>query len=516
MQTTRRQFTIMAGLATGGLFFPQLASSAGDREFRLAQPWEFKSLNPRESGYVFERAGVIEHLAMTEPDGRIVPGVAESWDSNTEATEWRFVIRKGVRFHDGTDATPEKIRQGFEKLLPNMNVLNQAGVKRLENDDTGVVFHLEQPFGPFPAYLIHYTSPVLAPGSFDETGNVTKLIGTGPFRLVDTRLPREATLTANDDYWGQKPTIRNVVLNAYGNGETRGNVAIAGDADFVAGVPPTAIDRVNDGGKMHVVRTLAPWTHHILINVAKPQFADVATRRALSMAMDREGIATSIMRNPKLTATQYFPAVLPDWHSPQLAPFKRDILAANKLLDEAGWLLGEDGIRSKDGVRFAGTLRTFANRPEFPVIAAALQAQFAEIGFELTISIGEWTAIVDGQRDGTLDLGLSSQNIAKQIDPIGTVKTDFANDEPSGSATGATNWHNAVFRENVASYLSATDDEEKSQLRQSIASILHEELPVLPVCWYEQITAIGNDVEGAEADPLEKRYLVERMSWKAM
>lgn len=515
MQTTRRQFTFMAGLAAGGLFLPRLALSANDKEFRVAQPWEFNSLNPRNSGYVFERAGVIEHLAITEPDGRIVPSIAESWGANAEATEWRFVIRKGVKFHDGTDATPKAIREGFEKLLPNMTNLKQAGLNAVSNDEDGVVFHLDRPFGPFPAYLIHFASPVLAPGSFDAEGNVTKLIGTGPFRLVEARFPREAVLVANDDYWGQKPSIRKIILNTYDNGETRGNVAIAGDAELVAGVPPTAIDRVIAGGNMRIERTLAPWTHMVLINVAKPQFSELATRRALSLAMDRAGIATSIMRNPALTATQYFPSVLPGWHTPGLEPFKRDVEAANSLLDEAGWVRGSDGIRVKSGVRFAGSLRTFANRPEFPVIATALQSQFAEIGFELTISIGEWQAIVEGQRDGTLDLALSSQNIAAQIDPIGTVNLDFANDEPSGSATGATNWRNDDFRANVAAYLGETDEDKKSALRRAIATTIHEELPVLPVCWYEQIAGYSTEIEGAVADPLEKRYLIERMAWKA-
>lgn len=515
MQISRRQFTFMTGLATGGLFLPHIAFSADEKQFRVAQPWKFNSLNPRDSGYVFERAGVVEHLAVTEPDGQIVPAVAESWSANADATEWRFVIRKGVKFHDGTDATPEAIRKGFEKLMPNMSNLKQAGLTAISNDEDSVVFHLERPFGPFPAYLIHYASPVLAPSSFDASGNVTKLIGTGPFRLDEVRFPREAVLAANDAYWGQKPTIRKVLLNAYDNGETRGNVAIAGDAELVAGVPPTAIDRVIAGGNMRIERTLAPWTHMVLINVAKPQFTELATRRALNLAMDRVGIATSVMRNPALTATQYFPSVLPGWHSPDLKPFKRDVAAANALLDEAGWVRGDDGIRAKSGVRFAGTLRTFANRPEFPVIAAALQSQFAEIGFKLTISVGEWTAIVEGQRDGSLDLGLSSQNIAAQIDPIGTVNLDFANDEPSGSATGATGWRNDEFRANVASYLSEASEDRKAELRHAIATTLHEELPILPVCWYEQVSGISNDVAGAVADPLEKRYLIERMTWQA-
>jgi len=276
--------------------------------------------------------------------------------------------------------------------------------------------------------------------------------------------------------------------------------------------PTPSVSRVGAGGRMRIASAVIPRTHILMPNCAKPQFADARTRRALSLAIDRAGIAASIMRNPGLTATHYLAPMLSEWHFADVDPLRQDVAAARRVLDEAGWVPGPDGVRAKDGVRFAGTFRTFVNRPELPVIASALQSQFKAIGFDLAISVGEFQAITEGQRDGTLDLGLSSRNTTIVPDPVSTITLDFTSDVPAPGATGATNWRNDDIRRSVAGYLGAAEEAMRPPIRRRIVEILQQELPVILIVWYDQIVAVGSRVDGFVVDPFEHRVRLERLT----
>lgn len=495
---------LMAGLGAAATFGP-LARAAGGAELRVVQPFEFRSMKLAEAGFSYSRPGLLETLVAAGRDGRVVPAIAESWQASPDAREWRFRIRPGVRFHDGSPCDAAAVKASFEALLDQSLYLKRTGIVAIEATGDEVVFRLSEPFGPMLAYLVDNSASVVARAGFGPSGDVERLIGTGPFALRELEAPRSMALDRFEGYWGPVAKVRALRYDAVTNGETRGNIAIAGDADLVFNIPAPAVGRVEAAGAMAVARPIIPRVHVLMLNCGLPQFADRRTRQALNLALDRQAIAAGIMRNPALAATQYMPPVLADWHVEGIAPLRHDLAAANALLDAAGWTRGPDGIRSKDGVRFAGTIRTFANRPELPVIAQAMQQQFAAVGFDLAISVGEWTAIVDAQRDGTLELGLSSRNLTIVPDPIATVALDFASDTVSTGAVGVTNWRHEELRRVVAAYLVEGEEAERPALRRRILDVIHEELPLIPVVWYDQIVAANPRLTGFVSDPFEQR-----------
>lgn len=493
------------GSAAGGA--RAQGSAAGT--LRVAQPWEFKTLRPAETGSVFTRAGVAETLVAFAPDGRIEPALASAWTASDDGLTWRFTLRPAA-FHDGTRLDAAVAKASFERLLPGSLYLKRAGIAAVEAEGQDLVFRLARPFGPFLAYLVDNSTAVLAPAAFDPAGEVRAVIGTGPFRVGGVDLPRALSLERHDAYWGERAQVARVRFDAVPSGDTRSNVAAAADADVVFNLTAPGVARAAAAG-MRVERPVVPRTHILMLNCAKPPFADARARRALSLALDRAGIAAGIMRNPRLAATQYLPPALPDWHFADLRPLRQDVAAANALLDEAGWARGADGVRAKDGVRFAGTVRTFANRPELPVIATAMQAQFRAVGFDLAISVGEFQAIYEGQRDGSLDLGLSSRNLVIVPDPISTIALDFASDAIAPGASGTTGWRHDGLRRDVEAYMGTADEGRRRALRRSIAAVIHDELPIIPVVWYDQIVATHPRVTGFVSDPLEQRYRLGRV-----
>ncbi|CAH1659670.1 Oligopeptide ABC transporter, periplasmic oligopeptide-binding protein oppA (TC 3.A.1.5.1) [Hyphomicrobiales bacterium] len=516
--TSRRGF--LAGgtaLAFGAGFtrFGTMNAQAQASLLRAVQPWEIRGIRPSESSLAYTRAGISENLVGFAGDGSILPGLAESWSMRQAGGEWRLKLRKDALFHDGSQVTPQAVKASFERLLPRSLYIKAAGIRDIQAVEDEVVFSLDKPFGPFLSYMLDYSTAIFAPSAFGSDGEFKQPIATGPFRVTAMDLPRGITMARHDGYWGPKAGFAAAQFDAVPNGETRANIAIAGDAGVVMNLPTPSLNRLARVDSLTIDRMIVPRIHNIMPNCGKPQFADVRTRRALNMAIDRVGIATSIMRNPELAATQYFPPTLPLWYSDGLAPYRFDAKGANDLLDQAGWTRGADGIRSKDGVRFAGTMLTFANRPELPVIASALQAMFKAVGYDMAIKVTDYAAIYEGQRDGTLDLALSSRNIVVLPDPISTIATDFTLDEPITGGSGVTNWRNDEIRRDVAAYFLATEEEQRAPLRKGIARVIHDELSVIPVVWYDQIFSVAKTLEGFTNDQFEQRLYLDRVKARA-
>jgi peptide/nickel transport system substrate-binding protein len=198
---------------------------------------------------------------------------------------------------------------------------------------------------------------------------------------------------------------------------------------------------------------------------------------------------------------------MPSWFFDDFEPFAYDPEEANRILDAAGWLRGADGIRAKDGVRFAGTVRTFPQRAYLPVIAEILQDQFADIGYDLTIFVGDSAEITEGQKDGSLDLGLGIRTMMYQVpDPIATLDLDFARDEVPPGAVGSTNWYNRDLRDAVTAYLATSDEAARAPHRRTIARVLHEELPVIPIAWVAENYGVSNRLAAFPIDPVLQNW----------
>jgi len=506
---------VLATAASALLFSAPFAAAQSDQEFRIVQAFEIKNFEPKANGWRFRTIGITESLVVSDQQGNIIPGIAESWTTSADGKDWTFSLRKGVTFHNGTPVTAEAVKASFEKLTPTSEFFSKAPIEGIEADGDKVIFRLSEPFGSFLSYIIDPSVGVLAPESFDADGKVVNLISIGPYKIADMELPRSIDLVRHQGYWGEVGKIEAIRLDSVSNPETRANIAAAGDADLVLEIPSTSAKKVDAAGSMHIVSAPLPRVMMLMLNAAKPQFSDVNVRHALSLAIDRAGIGAVAMGDAKLAANQYIPPSSEGWYFPDFPPLRYNVDEAKQILDKAGWVPGTDGIRLKDGVRFEGLLLTFPQRAYLPVTAEALQAQFKEIGFDLKISVGESSLIPEGQRDGSLELALGIRTMVYQVpDPISTLEIDFASDEVPVGATGSTGWKSEKLRQAVQDYQSTTDEAKRQPLRRVIADILHQELPVIPITFSDEKWAISNRVEGFVVDPVLQSWSLNKLSLK--
>ncbi|MEE2861541.1 MAG: ABC transporter substrate-binding protein, partial [Pseudomonadota bacterium] len=401
-------------------------------------------------------------------------------------------------FHDGTAVTPDAVANALNIARGKPGPLAKTPVTAIEAGEGGVVITLSEPFAALPAYLAHYSTQILAPAAYGADGAGVQVIGTGPYRITDLTPPLRLKAEAFADYWGNAPHVPNVSYAAVSRVETRALMAESGEADFVFGLDPASVARLDMSDAATVHSVAIPRTLLMKVNASHPALSEPDARQVLSLSIDREGIAKAVLRYPE-GATQLFPPSVGDWHDDGLAPLAYDPEAARALLADLGWTAGSDGILTRDGERFALTLTTYPDRPELPLVASVLEQQFRAIGVELTINTTNSSEISSGHQDGSLDLGLIARNFGLIPNPVGTVLSDYA---PTGD-WGAMGWQNDEI---IALARSVGRGDSGIEARKRIAEILQTELPIIPIAWYRQTLAVAKGVEGTVIDPWERTF----------
>lgn len=510
IKTLTRRLLLATALALPLASQPTFAQQ-GEPVLRVVAPWEYTSNDPTDTGFILARMGIGETLVQVEPEGQLVGGVAESWRVSDDKLSWRFKLRAGASFHDGSPVTADAVAASLKASFQGES-LSAVPLDTVTVEGQEIVIRTKTPFSVLPAFLCDYAAIVLAPSAYGPDGKVVKIVATGPYKLVSVDGKTTLELERFEGYARAKPAIARARYTAVVNGDTRANIAIAGDADLVYTLSPAAIPRIDAAAQTKVASLTIPRIRALFFDSGLPQFSDVRVRRAIAMGIDRDGIARAILRHPDSSASQLLPPILTGWHRSDLPKIAFDPAAARKLLDEAGWVAGPDGVRARDGVRLAAKLLTLANRPELPVMAAAIQAQLKQIGMEMTIEVGPGGSVPAAIKDGTMQFTLVARTYVNVPEPIATVIPDFTRER---SNWGTVRWDGRERMKTLTdAYLASFDEATKSEIRGQIIRLIHDEVPGVPVSWFEHNVAVSKRISGVGIDPYEMRYLIERMAWK--
>ncbi|MFC3609172.1 ABC transporter substrate-binding protein [Stutzerimonas tarimensis] len=494
------------------LFLCACSPNQDPEVLRLGGPFEFTSQDPSRDGFVYTRLQIAETLLDVDNDGQLIPGLAEHWRISPDGLTWQFDLRHGVRFHDGTPLTAEAAAHALGIAADKPGVLQSAPIAEvLARDPRTLTVRLSRAYNPLGAVLAHYTTAILAPSSYRADGNVAWMHGTGPYRLEEFDPPHRLRVTRVDNYWGEPARIPQVVYLTGHRAESRALQVMAGQTDIIYTLDPASLDLLSRRDDVKVHSDPIPRTIQIKLNAGHPFLAEREARQAISQALDREQIASRIVRVPGGEANQLLPPSVAGWHDPELSPIPFDPAGARALLAGLGWAPSADGILQRDGQRFHLTMITYADRPELFIVATALQAQLRDIGVSLDVSIVNSSGIPSGHHDGSLQMALVARNYGNVADPLSMLIDDYG-DGGSGD-WGAMGWRNeelpALLQRLTAEPVAAR----YAAGAQRVAAVLAEELPVIPVLFYTQQTAVASRVENFSFDPYERNYRVSEMSF---
>lgn len=472
-------------------------------------PWELNSLHPTQSGVIFQRMNLAETLVEASEKGELIPGLATEWKSNEDATEWTFTLRDAT-FHNGEKLNAQIVVKNLNLVMNQPSILKKAFIKEINVlNQNQIKFKLTKSFVPFPAFLTHYSTIILAEESFNEKNEVVKLIGTGAFKANKIEAPQKIEAIRFEQYWGEKPKVLHANYLASSRSETRVLMAQSDATSLVFNLDTASVARLKNNPDLTLTSSPIARTIQMKMDVAKPFFKDLAVRQALSQAINRKAIAEQVLKIEDGAADQILPKAFADWRvenkdeNVDIATIKQNLIAA-------GYQFNTEGkLTDNAGKPFRFTLRTFSDRPELPIIATILQAQWKQIGIDVNVSVGNFSEIPAGHQDGSLEMALYALNYGKTIDPFGVIVQDYAK---GGSDWGVMNWNNELLAQTLEKIETERDPQQAKQLKQTVSQIIHDELPIIPVVYYQQNVATHNDIKGVTLDPFERRFFLERLT----
>jgi peptide/nickel transport system substrate-binding protein len=339
------------------------AFAAQAHELRIGMGADVTSMDPHFVN-LFPNNNIAEHifekLITLDPDSKLIPGLAESWQA-INPTAWEFKLRKGVKFHDGSEFTAEDVAFSIDRVgkIPNSPgpfTTYTKGIKEVEIVDPHTIRFktpVAHPQLPNDLSVIYVVSKKTATGAATEDFNSGKAMnGTGPFKFASFKRGDRVELARHDGYWGEKPAWSKVTFRIVPNDPTRVAALLSGDVDAIENIPTADFAKIKGNPNL---QTSTKTSHRIIFyhldqfrdrspfvfdKTGKPLEAnplkDVRVRQAISKAIDRNAIKDRLMEGLALPSSNLVPAPM-FGHVPALKADSYDPAAAKKLLAAAGY-----------------------------------------------------------------------------------------------------------------------------------------------------------------------------------
>ena len=346
-----------------------------------------------------ERMNIVPLLA-TEVPTRENGDVVLRPDGGMDVT-WK--LRPGVKWHDGHSHTSADVKFTVDAMLKgDWKPESTDGFDRITSVDTPdsltAVVHYKEIWAPYQTQFMRGTLPrhLLSGRDIDKASDYNRSpMGTGPYRVAEWKTGEYVLLEKVPNYWrgAEYPRIRRILFRFLTNTTTRINQLKAGEVHLVALVPWDKVRELRSVSTLRLNQVLGNGYEHVTLNERHfPPFADVRVRQALAHAIDRDLLVKTILDG--LVTTVNGPIQPLSWaYEPGVATYPYDPAKSRALLDAAGWKLGADSVRSRDGRRLAFTLITqtgFAIREN---VSQAIQKQLKDVGVAVQVKLLDGTAI---------------------------------------------------------------------------------------------------------------------------
>ena len=327
-------------------------------------------------------------LTVTNADLTIGYDLATDMAVSDDGLTWTVTIRDDVSFTDGASLTAEDVAFTYNTVKATSSVNDFTMLSSAEAiDDTTVVFHMTKPYSIWP-----YTMAIVGivpEHAYDSATYGSNPIGSGRYTLVQWNRGEQIILEANPDYYGEAPKMKRVTI-LFMEEDAAFLAVQAGQADL-AYTSATYADQSPAGYGLLSCESVDNRGIN-LPTEGNPVTADLAIRRAINIGIDREEMIQNVL-NGYGTPAYSVCDKLPWYNAASQVAYDPD--EAIGLLEEAGWVLGDDGVRVKDGVRAQLNILYSTGDSVRQALAADLSNQLAELGISCTVEGVGWDTAYD-------------------------------------------------------------------------------------------------------------------------
>jgi peptide/nickel transport system substrate-binding protein len=462
---------------------------------------------------------ILDSLVSLTDDGEVHPWLAESWTVSDDERTYTFSLRDDVTFSNGEPFNADAVVANFEHIVsPDTASALAAGYiapyeSSIAVDDSTVEVTFSEPFSAFLPSLATAYFGMEAPTTLEQDPSAlcSVIVGTGPFVSETGYVTQQGIeYTKNPDYnWAPESAshdgaayLDGVNITIVPEDSVRLGSLTSGEVDAIASVPPVNVEQVTGDANLYVDSAPAPGgNYNYYPNTEKGVFTDIAVREAFRMGIDFDTIIDNVYfgsfepaNAPIAPNTAYYDAAQED-------SYAYDADAAAALLDDAGWTMGDDGIRVKDGKPLTVTMPMIGAsvREQRDVLAQQVQAEAKKIGIDFVIDsldAGTWIAQL-GEGDYDI-IEISWQRSSPDV-----LRTlfDSANIPVDGFNTSFSRFTSPVIDDSLSGALATLDDAELTELYSTAQQEIADQALVFPQYVFSYIIGAKKSVQGIGWEP---------------
>ena len=470
-----------------------------------------------------------ECLLAVDENGQLVPGQAETWETSEDGLTWTFHLRDGLKWSDGSDLTANDFVYSWKRVCDPMvaapyaeTVLSMVegydkaiegdldALQVVAQDDNTLVVTLNAPCSYFGSLAAFATlSPVqeatvTANGDAWATSAET-YISNGPF-YVSEWVPGSYIMMSKNPYYWNADAIKldGIKWNLIEDSNAAYSAYQTGEVLMIKDVPTEEIPSLKDNAEFHVDPIIG--TYYLSMNLERDAFKDARVRKALSLAIDRDYVANTLMQGTYSPAGNFMG---PGWIDTDGKQFQDNANGGQPYIDvnnyeadleEAKQLLADAGYPNGEG--FPSITYTTNDSGYHKVVAEYLQQAWAELGIDLQVDIVEWASFTPMRRNGDYDIARNGW-VGDYSDPSNMLDLFYST---NGNNDGKFN--NADY--DAAMDLSRTtlDSAERSKALHTAEDILMEEAGCIPVAYYNDFWLQSDKITGSWHSPYGYWYFM--------
>lgn len=499
----------------------QTTESTGDKELAVQIGPDPETIDPALNSAV-DGGNMLLHayecLLTVGEDGTLQPGQAESYDVSEDGLTWTFHLRDGLKWSDGSDLTandfvyswkrvcdPEVAAPYAETVLGMVKGYDEAINGNLDAlgvsapDDSTLVVELANPCSYFGSLAAFATLSPVQEATIEANGEAwatapETYVSNGPFYMTEWVPGSHITFSKNPYYWNADAIKldrlkfvlmedSNAAYSAYQTGEVL----------MIKDVPTEEIPSLTGTDDFYVDPIIG--TYYISLNIQKAPFDDVNVRKALSLAIDREYVASTLMQGTYTAAGNFMG---PGWMDTDGTEFMSNANGGKPYIDttnfeanleEAKQLLADAGY--PDGEGFPTISYTTNDAGYHKVVAEYLQQAWAELGIDLQVNIVEWSSFTPMRRSGDFEVARNGW-VGDYSDPSNMLELFCTT---NGNNDGK--FSNADFDAAIDTSRSTLDAAERSTALHTAEDILMDQAGCIPLAYYNDFWLQSSKITGA-------------------
>ncbi|MFN8671026.1 MAG: ABC transporter substrate-binding protein [Candidatus Sericytochromatia bacterium] len=438
----------------------------------------------------------------------VEPALAESWKTSEDGLTWTFKLKKGIKFHDGTEFNAEAVKFNYDRQMDKKDPnryngkfeywdLFFANVTKIEAKDNEVIFTLKDKDPTFLPNLALFTMGIASPKAIKEFGKdfFKNPVGTGPFKFSSWVQNEKIVLKVNEEYWGEKAKIKKLIFKPIPDNSVRLLELEKGSIQAMDGITPDDAAKIQENKDLTLLTQPGMNVAYMAMNTEKPPLDNPKVRMAINLAIDKNALVKAFFADGKvgMVATNPIPPTL--WsYNDKIEPFKFDKEKAKALIKESG-------------VNLDKTLDFWAMpiaRPYMPnpsKIAESIQANLKDIGLKTKIVTYEWGTYLEKASKGEHDMCLLGW-IGDNGDPDNFMYALLSsNNTKKGSASNYAFYKSPEMDKYLNDAKKELDHQKRIDDYMKAQEVFHKDVPWVPLFHSTQIVAFRKEYKGYKLHP---------------